>query len=44
MVNMKQEDHVKNLEAEVYKMRKNLKDFAFCAGRRNVTTVSTWEL
>jgi hypothetical protein len=42
MVNMKQEDHAKNMEAEVYKMRKNLKDFAFRAGRRNATTVSTW--
>jgi hypothetical protein len=42
MTNMKKEDHRKKMEAEVYKMRTNLKDFAFRKGRRNATTISTW--
>jgi hypothetical protein len=42
MTNMKKEDHSKKMEAEVYQMQTNLKDFAFRKGRRNATTISTW--
>jgi hypothetical protein len=42
MTSMKKEEYKKKLEEDIYKLRQNLKDFAFRKGWKSAVTVSTW--